>query len=111
MLSFSQDLDFDENRVKTKVLLETAFSKEIRILLKNGQAMKKHATPYPIMIHVLEGQIELGVQENIYLMKSGDIIALEGGILHDLHAKADTIVRLSLSKSDKIERIQQVINN
>jgi len=109
--SFNKELEFDESRVKTKVLLETSFSKEIRILLKNGQQMKEHKTPYPILIHLLEGEIELGVQGAIHLMKGGDIISLEGDIPHDLKAKEDSVIRLSLSKYDKIERLQEVVGS
>ena len=60
--SFNEALEFDENRVKTKVIVETSFSKEIRILMKSGQLMKEHKTPYPILIHVLQGNIVLGIQ-------------------------------------------------
>jgi quercetin dioxygenase-like cupin family protein len=107
--SFNDELEFDDNRIKTKVLLETSFSKEIRILLKEGQIMKEHKTPFPIVIHVLEGQIELGVNGTMRLLKSGAIIALEGNVPHDLNAKENSIVRLTLSMQDKVERVNDVI--
>ena len=109
--SFNDELEFDENRVKTKVLLETSFSKEIRILLKEGQIMKEHKTPFPILIHVLEGEIELGINRTIHLLKSGAIIALEGNVPHDLNAKENSIVRLTLSMQDKVERVNDVIED
>ena len=60
--SFKNEVEFDATRVKTKVLIETSFSKEIQILMSVGQVMKEHQTPYPILIHLLEGNIDLGVQ-------------------------------------------------
>ena len=109
--SFNSETEFDENRIKTKVLIETTFSKEIRILLVKDQVMKEHKTPYPILIHVLEGKIELGIEGISHLMTSGDITALEGDISHDLTAKENSIVRLTLSKQDRAERINDVINS
>ena len=53
--------------------------------------MKEHKTPYPILIHILEGSIALGVQGEIYAMENADIIALDGNIPHDLTAIEDTI--------------------
>jgi hypothetical protein len=41
-------------------------------------------------------------------MKSNDIISLEGDIPHDLSAKLDTVIRLSLSKHDKVERVEKI---
>lgn len=108
-LSFTTPLEFDDQRVKTKVIVETSFSKEIRIAMKAGQQMKEHKTPYPIIIHVLEGEIDLGVNGQTHHMKSNDIISLEGDIPHDLSAKRDTVIRLSLSKHDKVERVVQLI--
>lgn len=109
--SFKDAVEFDEVRVKTKVIIETSFSKEIQILMKTGQFMKEHKTPYPILIHLLEGKIELGLQGNKLLMNCGNVIALEGDIPHDLMAIENSIIRLTLSKYDKVERVENVVNN
>jgi len=109
-LSFNDEIEFDETRIKTKVIVETSFSKEIRILLKSGQIMKEHKTPYPILIHILQGKIELGIQNENFTMKNGEIIGLNGDVPHNLTAIEDSIVRLTLSKLDKVERLKSVID-
>jgi quercetin dioxygenase-like cupin family protein len=109
--SFNENLDFDSNRIVTKVLLETSFSKEIRILLKQGQIMKEHKAPFPIVVHILDGEIDFGVQGNVNPLKKGDIITLDANIPHDLTALSDSIVRLTLSKLDTAERVEKVITN
>ena len=109
--SFKNEVEFDATRIKTKVLVETSFSKEIQILMSVGQVMKEHKTPYPILIHLLDGNIDLGVQGKIISMKVGDIIALEGDIPHDLTAKENAIIRLTLSKHDKVERLKEVLES
>lgn len=103
--SFLSEVEFDEKRIKTKVVIETDFSKEIRILMKGGQIMKEHKAPYPILIHVLEGEIELGVDRRKNLMKKGDIVTLIGNVPHDLKANENSVIRLSLSKLDQAERL------
>lgn len=109
--SFNSEIEFDENRIKTKVIVETSFSKEIRIALLQGQLMKEHKTPYPILIHLLQGVIELGLYEKAYLMQAGDIIALNADTPHNLLALENSIIRLTLSKHDKVERVNNVIND
>ena len=109
--SFKDGIEFNEIRVKTKVIVETSFSKEIQILMNVGQIMKEHKTPYPILIHLLEGNIELGVQGEKSTLKSGDIIASEGDIPHDLMAIENSIIRLTLSKFDKVERLKSVLES
>lgn len=106
--SFNEHLDFNDNRIVTQVILETSFSKEIRILLKNGQTMKEHKAPLPIIVHVLEGKIDFGVEGEIISLKKGDVITLESSISHDLTAKEDSVVRLTLSKLDDANRVKKV---
>jgi|AntRauTorckE5430_2_1112549.scaffolds.fasta_scaffold26975_2 quercetin dioxygenase-like cupin family protein len=106
--SFNEHLDYNDNRIVTQVLLETPFSKEIRILLKDGQTMNEHKAPLPIIVHLLEGEIDFGVEGEIISLKKGDIITLESNISHDLTAKKDSIVRLTLSKLDDANRVKKV---
>lgn len=106
--SFNEDLEFNEHKIVTKVILESSFTKEIRILLKTGQVMKEHKAPYPIVVHILEGLIDFGVQGTVQSLGKGAILTLEGNIPHDLTAIEDSVVRLSLSKLDKSERVEKV---
>lgn len=106
--SFNQSVEFNPNRVSTKVILESSFSKEIRILLAKGQQMREHKTPYPIVVHLLKGSIDFGVENKTYTLSEGDILSLEGNVPHHLMAKENSIVRLTLSKLDKAERVEKV---
>ncbi len=107
--SFTENLDFNENKIAIKVLFETSFSKEIRILLKQGQVMKEHKAPFPIVVHLLDGEINFGVEGQVYVLKKGDLITLAANIPHDLTALSDSVVRLTLSKLDQAERVEKVI--
>ncbi len=113
--SFTEEANFNENKITTKVVLESSFSKEIRILMKKGQVMKAHKAPFPIVVHVLEGEIDFGVEDKIHALKKGAILTVEGNIVHDLKAREDSIVRLTLSKLDRAERVAKIaqdsINN
>lgn len=108
--SMLQDLQFDANKVSIKVMLETDFTKEIRIAFNEGQEMKKHQTNFPIVIQVFEGEIDFGVNDERILLKTGDIVALEGSVPHDLKAMQKSIVRLTLAKTDDVNRIQKIIS-
>ncbi|MEE9437716.1 MAG: cupin domain-containing protein [Saprospiraceae bacterium] len=106
--SFNTELEFNESKPAIRIILETSFTKEIRILFKEGQLMKKHQTPFPIIVQILEGTIDFGVSNNTLNLRKGDIVTLEGAVPHDLLAKEDSVVRLTLSKSDSLKRVKQV---
>lgn len=94
--------------VKPEAVFEDAVSKEIRIAMAAGAVMKDHKAPGAIKVQVLQGEIEFGVSGSVHTLKTLDLIALEPEIVHNLTAKKDSIVRLTLSKNDSFTRVAQV---
>lgn len=108
--SLIENVAYEENKPAVTVLLKTKTSKEIRIVMKQGQSMKEHKAPYPIVIEIFEGSIDFGVKGEKQILKKGDLIALDENVLHDLTCISDCIVRLSLSIFDSVERVNNVNN-
>jgi rmlC-like cupin family protein len=106
--SIYQDLEFNENKPAIKAILETDFTKEIRILMRENQEMKEHQTPFPIVVELLEGEIIFGVEGQNYEVKKGDLLTLPGGVPHNLIAKKESVIRLTLSKLDSSKRVEGV---
>ncbi len=102
LASLVNDLQYNENRPTIQVLMDTDAGKEIRIAFKEGQVMKE--------VEIFEGAIDFGVNGEIHNLKKGDLIALEGGVPHDLLAMATSTVRLSLNKADSAKRVEGVVN-
>ena len=106
--SLTKELVYNEKGPAINILMETDTSKEIRIVFKEGQVMKEHKTPFPIVVQVFKGCIDFGVQGKKHHLEAGSLISLSGGVPHDLKALEDSIVRLSLSKQDQLERVQNI---
>ena len=109
-INILKDIVYNDDKVAISVLFETETTKEIRIVFKEGQLMKKHQTPFPITVELIDGNLDFGVKDTIYHLEKGDLVSLEGGVAHDLTAKTNSIVRLSLSKLDTVQRVQNVVN-
>ncbi len=107
--SFFKDLEFSDESVVITPMLSSDFGKEIRIAFKEGQVMKEHKTKFPITVMTLQGSIEFGVGDETVILDQGDVIALEGNVLHELKALKESVVRLSLHKSDSVARVNSVL--
>jgi quercetin dioxygenase-like cupin family protein len=104
-----QDTVFNPDKPLIKVLLETDFTKEIRIAMHRGTLMKEHKTAFPIVVEIVEGSIDFDVQGTSHPLKKGDLIALEGGVPHSLKAGENSIIRLTLTKDDRTNRVAKVV--
>jgi quercetin dioxygenase-like cupin family protein len=104
-----EDVVYNDDAPAIKVLFKSATTKEVRIAFKADQKMKEHQTPYPISVEMVDGNLDFGVNGTIHNLKKGDLLYLDGAIPHDLHAKTDAIVRLTLSTQDTVQRVENVI--
>ncbi|SHM73418.1 AraC-like ligand binding domain-containing protein [Chryseobacterium carnipullorum] len=95
--SFYEDLRYEDGKKPAvKTMIKNDFAKEIRILFRDTQEMKAHTAPFPIIVHVMEGLIDFGVDGKRHLLKKGMIIQLPAHVPHDLIALQESMVRLSL---------------
>lgn len=106
--SLSKNITYNDTKPSISVLFETETTKEIRVVMKKDQVMKEHKTSFPITVEIFEGAIDFGVNGTIYNLVKGDLVSLEASVPHDLVAKVDSIVRLTLSKLDTVERVIKV---
>ena len=106
--SFLSNIEWNTDKPAIAVLVETSATKEIRIAMKEGQFMKEHKAPFAIIVQVVKGSIKFGVEKEELHLNYGDLIGLEANVPHDLFANEDSIVRLSLSKMDTLERVKNV---
>ena len=109
--SLLKDLRYDDNKPVITALLDTDTSKEVRVVMKAGQEMKEHKTKFPITVEMFEGTLDFGVLGDVLHLVKGDILSLDANIPHDLLATSDSIVRLTLSKLDTVNRVKDVAAN
>ncbi|OHX66499.1 cupin domain-containing protein [Flammeovirga pacifica] len=108
--SILKEVAFDAQKPVINVLFETDFTKEIRIAMHQGTVMKEHKTKFPIVVELVEGKVDFGVNNEILHLTKGDLLALDGSVPHNLEALENSIIRLTLTKYDTSDRVKSVAN-
>lgn len=86
-------------RITTAVsnaLFKTPQLELMRLVLPQGKGMPEHAVHGPVTIQCIEGAIELHAHETTQTLRAGELVYLEGGEPHALHALEDSSVLLTL---------------
>lgn len=103
------EVEFSPKEVKINVLIDDEKGKEIQILLAKDSVMKEHKAPFAIHVQVLSGKIWFEAKNEKFELNALDMISLEANVSHSLGGLEDSIVRLSLSKLDSIQRVNAVL--
>lgn len=90
-----------------ELLVDTGFSKEIRIYMSKGQEMKERKAPYPIVVEIFDGNVDFRIDGIIHTLSKGDILCMNANAAHYLFAQEDSIIRLSLYDSVKSDIVTE----
>ena len=74
----------------SRAILKTSGLELMRLVLPAGKSVPDHRVPGECTIQCLEGRVELSSHVNTQLMRAGDLVYFEGGVVHSLHAQEDT---------------------
>ncbi|HEG4115034.1 TPA: cupin domain-containing protein [Campylobacter jejuni] len=101
--------EFIPKEVKINVLIDNEKGKEIQILLAKDSVMKEHKAPFAIHVQVLSGKIWFEMEKEKFELNALDMISLETNVAHSLGGLENSIIRLSLNKSDSVQRVNAVL--
>ncbi len=59
----------------------------LQLAFKKGQGLPEHTTPIDALLQVIEGECELTMGGNTYILKINDITVLPKGEIHEVWAR------------------------
>lgn len=80
----------------SRAILKSPGLELMRMVLPAGKKVTEHQVPGEITIQCLEGQLELTAHGNRLEMRAGDMVYLQGGVPHALHAQEDTSLLVTI---------------
>lgn len=80
----------------SRAILKSSSLELMRMVLPAGKTVAEHQVPGEITIQCLEGRVELSAHGNRQMLRAGDMVYLEGGVPHALHAQEDASLLVTI---------------
>lgn len=80
----------------SRAILKTSGLELMRMVLPAGKSVSEHRVPGECTIQCLEGRVELTSHGTTLLMRAGDLVYFEGGVVHALHAAEDSSLLVTI---------------
>lgn len=66
-----------------------------------GSRIPEHTVHGGVTIHVLDGELEIKTPSQTHILKTDQLLALNGGVKHDVYARAETRMLLTIELASK----------
>ena len=80
----------------TTAIIKSDRFEVIRLIIHAGAEIPSHEVSGIIMLHCLEGAVELGLKDSAVKLNAGDWIYLDGGETHSLEGLEDSALLLTI---------------
>ena len=81
---------------KTSAIVRTPSFEAVRLVVPAGAEIPTHEVPGRIMLHCVEGRVELGLAEGATGLEAGDWLYLEGDEPHSVRGLEDASLLLTI---------------
>jgi|RhiMethySRZTD1v2_1073278.scaffolds.fasta_scaffold21049_5 quercetin dioxygenase-like cupin family protein len=96
-----QEDAYERNGHAARTLLRAPDLRVLLIVIKGGSRMAEHQAIASASIHALSGQLRLQLPDRTVELRAGQLLALGGGLRHDVEAAIDSTFVLTLGWRDE----------
>ncbi len=97
--SLSGQMDYQEGSVVSKTLIKKETGTVTLFAFDKEQGLSEHTAPFDALVCILEGEAEITISGNQYLLKKGEMIILPVNEPHSLKAISRFKMMLTMIRS------------
>ncbi len=92
-------VNYQEGSVVSKTLIKKATGTVTLFAFDEGQGLSEHTAPFDALVFVLDGEVEIMISGNPYILKKGEMIILPVNEPHSLKAIKKFKMMLTMIRS------------
>ena len=97
--SLANSVNYQDEAVVSKTLIKKETGTVTLFAFDQGQGLSEHTVPFDALVCVLDGQVEITISGNPYLLKTGQMIILPASEPHSLNAIEKFKMMLTMIRS------------
>jgi len=90
VLKIDELVNFDENKIQKKLLLENGDSKLMLVAIKKDEILDTHYSEKDACAIVIEGEIEMHFEAEKFTINKGELLMFKKNMEHKVLAKKDS---------------------
>jgi quercetin dioxygenase-like cupin family protein len=79
-------VQYQDSSTVSRILLKKSTGNVTLFAFDAGEALSEHTTPYDALVHVLEGRVEITINQVAYQLSAGETILMPANQPHALRA-------------------------
>ena len=91
-------IDYVDKGVASKQIIKNKGGNITLFAFSKGEGLSEHTSPFNAFVYVLEGIVEIFIDEKSSILKAGEMIIMPAGIPHALNANTDFKMLLVMVK-------------
>jgi quercetin dioxygenase-like cupin family protein len=101
VMRLAELVTYQQDSVVSRQITKTEAGNITLFAFAAGQQLSEHTAPFDALLHVLEGEAEVRIAEEGFLLAAGDAIILPAGIPHGVTASQPFKMLLTMIRSGK----------
>ena len=94
-------IEFQADSIVSKTVFAGDHTKVVLMALDTGQELSEHTAAMPAVIHLLEGEADVGLVDDMHRLAAGAWVHMPENLRHSVRAVAPTVLLLTLFKKGR----------
>ena len=99
VFSFNSEIDYAKGSVVSKIILKKETGNVTLFSFDKGQNLSEHTAPFDAMVQVIEGEAEIIINKESFVVKQGQTVVMPANIPHAVNAVECFKMLLTMIKS------------
>jgi len=87
VINLKELISYQESQVISRTISQTPRVSITLFSLDKGEGISTHVTPGDAIVQVLDGEAEIAIDNNVFIVKAGETIIMPSNVPHGLEAR------------------------